>query len=183
MDKKDKYEKIVKLLADNKPSLHNREELTGQIMDQIGQTQPAGPQLRSLHDYAFRWVNNGWFRSAMAAAATIFVAIFVFQQAMINHRISSLEDQLVKTVKSIDSRQDPGMRHLMMLETLVNTQSEGDSIMVSRADLEKLLKAYMKAENIDEELIGNPEYRSYVEELIRKRSGVKTEKRKTLQNL
>ncbi|MBN2698042.1 MAG: hypothetical protein JXR52_04400 [Bacteroidales bacterium] len=177
----DRYDKIIRRLAENRPELDDREALTDRIMQQIGKSAGNFPQ-RSFNDYAFSWVGIGWLRSAMAAAATIFIGLFIYQQVLFNHRIRLLEEQLVNTVNTLNRGQEMGIQQKLLIESVLYRNSPGDSITVSRDDLETLMKAWMKAENIDEHLLGDPAYKDHIRNLIRSRLEEPDEQNNSLKN-
>jgi len=145
MKKKDPYSNLIDTLKRQEPVLQDREALEERIMGRIGPSGNRGALPGKVGNYVFSWVEYGWIRRTMAAAAAILTGIFIFQQVSVTRRINHLEERLITTVNEIHHA-EPGMGIMQkaFLNLVIREQVAGDSVTVSRADMEELLKSYME---------------------------------------
>ncbi|HDS06115.1 MAG TPA: hypothetical protein ENO05_00685 [Bacteroides sp.] len=145
MKKKNPYSSLIDTLKRQEPVLQDREGLEDRIMGRISPSGGRGTLHEKVGNYVFSWVEYGWIRRTMAAAAAILTGIFIFQQVTVTRRINDLEERLITTASEIHHA-DPGMGIMQkaFLNLVVRDQVAGDSITVSRADMEELLKSYME---------------------------------------
>ncbi len=145
MKKKDPYSSLMDTLKRQEPVLQDREGLEERIMGRIGPSGNRGALPGKVGNYVFSWVEYGWIRRTMAAAAAILTGIFIFQQVSVTRRINDLEERLITTASEIHHA-EPGMGIMQkaFLNLVIREQSAGDSITVSRADMEELLESYME---------------------------------------
>ncbi|MFZ5941829.1 MAG: hypothetical protein ACOYXB_14765 [Bacteroidota bacterium] len=136
------YTRLIRSLARSKPVLSEKEELVNGIM--AGITLRHERPLRSKaspDNFLFIWTGNGWFRGLMAGAASLLIGLFIYQQVIMNRRITGLEKQLVATAQ-LPVLPGPDAEKLLILETLQALQSGNDSVTLSRADLLRLMELY-----------------------------------------
>jgi len=142
MNNEDKYLKAIRILKGHRPVLTNKEKLTDDIMKRIGDSSEKSSLLEKSVNHLFRWVDIYWLRGAMAVAAAFFAGLFIIQQLVITNRLNNLEDQLVKTINTINGHDpDPGMMQRVFMNMIM---TEEDSIKVSKSDLEALLNSYLE---------------------------------------
>ena len=168
MNKDNNYSRVIEFLKSSKPTLSDREELIESIMQKIqeAEQQPTIPE--KLSHYLFGWADVKWIRGAMAAAAMLFIGIFIIQQVVITDRINSLEKQLVRTVNTFQS-QEPGLGIMqkVLLNVVAKDQMANDSITISRSDLEELLNSYLELKKDFDEMKENRGVESYIQNKIR----------------
>jgi hypothetical protein len=165
----DKYNKVIEILKKNKPILEEKERLTEQIMNSLQKPENETKMFQEkLSFYLFGWADVKWVRGAMAVAATFLIGIFIIQQVAITDRINSLEEQLVKTVSTMqDQEPNLGIMQKVLLNVVAKDQIEEDSITVSRADLEELMDSYMELKNDYDEVKDNRRLESFIKRRIR----------------
>jgi len=169
MNKTDKYSKVIEVLKGNKPVLANKERLTDDIMKRIQEPVNKFTFQEKLSNYLFGWADIGWIRGTMAIAATVFVGFFIVQQLVITDRINTLEKQLIKTVNTFNTQEpDLGIMQKVLLNIVVKDQMAGDSITISRSDLEKLLNSYLELQENYDNMEQNAGINSYIQNKIRR---------------
>ncbi len=170
MNDQEKYLKIIKALKRNKPVLPGKEKLTDNIMKRIQGSEKKTTLHEKLGNYLFGWADISWIRGAMAAAAVLFIGIFIIQQIMITNRINNLEKQLIRTVNTINSHEpDLGIMQKVLLNLVVKDQMMEDSITVSTSDLEELLNSYLELQENYENLKQNSGLEPYLQKKIKRR--------------
>jgi hypothetical protein len=170
MNEQEKYHKIMKALQRNKPVLPDKEKLTDDIMKRIQGSEKKTTLHEKLGNYLFGWADVSWIRSAMAAAAVLFIVIFITQQIIITNRINNLEKQLIRTVNTINRNEpDLGIMQKVLLNIVATDQMIGDSIKVSRSDLEELLNSYLELQEDYENLKQNDGLEPYLQKMIKRR--------------
>ena len=168
MNKTDKYFKVIEVLKGNKPVLVNKEKLTENIMRRIQVPVEKYTFHKKLTNYLFGWTEIGWIRGTMAIAATVFIGFFIIQQLAITDRINTLEKQLIKTVNTINTQEpELGIMHKVLLNIVAKDQMAGDSITISRSDLESLLNSYLELEQNYDITKQNAGINSYIQKKIR----------------
>ena len=169
MNKINKYSKIIEVLKGNKPVLTNKEKLTDDVMRRIQEPIEKFTFQKKLANYLFGWAEIGWVRGTMAIAATVFIGFFIVQQVIINDRINTLEKQLIRTVNSINTHEpDLGIIQKVLLNMVAKDQISGDSITISRSDLEELLNSYLELKKDYDKMDKNSDVESYIQNKIRK---------------
>jgi len=169
MNNINKYSKLIEVLKGNKPVLANKEKLTDDIMKRIQQPVEKSTFQEKLGNYLFGWAEIGWIRGTMAIAATVFIGFFIVQQVIINDRINTLEKQLIRTVNSINTHEpDLGIIQKVLLNMVAKDQIAGDSITISRSDLEELLNSYLELKKDYDKMDKNRDVESYIQNKIRK---------------
>lgn len=137
-----KYRRLIRNLGRNKPVLSEKEELVNGIMAGIALRRERSLRLPASPDnFLFTWTRNGWFRGLMAGAASLLIGVFIYQQVIMNRRITGLEKQLVAAAQH-PVLPGPDAEKLLILETLQELQSGNDSVTLSRADLLRLMELY-----------------------------------------
>lgn len=150
MKNENKYDKLVKALKDNNPRLSDKDALVEEIMGKITKPEYKIKSQEKMLDYLFGWAGIYWLRGSLAAIATIFVGVFIFQQLTIANRLSSLENQLVNTVNVINNLEpELGITQKVFLKMI---NSKEDSITVSKSDLEKMMNSYLELQKNNEEI-------------------------------
>ncbi len=168
MNKDDHYSNLIEKLKNNKPALSEKEELIEGVMQKIRGAEQHLTIPEKLSHYLFGWADIAWIRGTMAAAATLFIGIFIIQQVVITDRINSLEKQLVKTVNTIQNQEpDLGIMQKVFLNVVAKDQMADDSITVSRSDLEELLESYLELKKDYDEMKENRVVESYIQKKIR----------------
>ncbi len=168
MNKTDKYFKVIEVLKGNKPILANKEKLTDDVMRRIQEPVEKFTFQQKLTNYLFGWADIGWIRGTMAIAATVFIGFFIIQQLVITDRINTLEKQLIKTVNTINTQEpELGIMHKVLLNIVAKDQMAGDSIIISRSDLEDLLDLYLDLKKDYDEVNINRGVESYLQNKIR----------------
>jgi len=169
MNKIDKYSKVIEVLKGNKPVLANKDKLTDDIMRSIQKPVEKFTFQEKLSNYLFGWADIGWIRGTMAIAATVFIGIFIIQQVIITDRVNTLEKQLIRTVNTINTQEpDLGIMQKVLLNIVAKDQMAGDSITISRSDLESLLNSYLELEQNYENTNQNADVNSYLQKIIRR---------------
>ena len=169
MDTRDKYSEIIKALRSNKPVLSDKEKLTDDIMKRIHRPEDKTTFHQKLGYYMFGWADHSLIRRAMAAAAILFIGIFITQQIVITNRISNLEKQLRRTVNTINGRKpDLGIMHKVLLNMLARDQIQEDSITISTSDLEELLNSYLELQENYEDLRKSFGLEPFIQDMIRR---------------
>ena len=169
MNKINKYSKVIEVLKGNKPVLANKEKLTENIMKRIQEPVEKFTFQEKLANYLFGWAEIGWIRGTMAIAATVFIAFFTVQQVIINDRVNTLEKQLIRTVNSINTHEpDLGIMQKVLLNMVAKDHMAGDSITISRSDLEELLNSYIELQENHDNMEQNTGVNSYIQNKIRK---------------
>jgi len=169
MNKNNQYSKVIEVLKGNKPVLANKERLTDDIMRRIHKPVEKFTFQEKLTNYLFGWAEIGWTRGTMAIAATVFVGFFIVQQVIINDRVNTLEKQLIRTVNSINTHEpDLGIIQKVLLNMVAKDQIAGDSITISRSDLEELLNSYLELKKDYDKMDKNRDVESYIQNKIRK---------------
>ncbi len=168
MNKDDHYSNLIEKLKSSKPALSDRGELIQGIMQKIQAKEKRTTVPEKLSHYLFGWADVTWIRGAMAAAAMLFIGIFIIQQVVITDRINSLEKQLVRTVNTFQS-QEPnlGIMQKVLLNVVAKDQMANDSITISRSDLEELLNSYLELKKDFDEMKENRGVESYIQNKIR----------------
>lgn len=168
MNKINKYSKVIEVLKGNKPVLSNKEKLTDDVMRRIQEPIEKFTFQEKLSNYLFGWAEIGWIRGTMAIAATVFIGFFIVQQLVITDRINSLEKQLIKTVNTINTQEpDLGIMQKVLLKIVVKDQMAGDSITISRSELEELLNSYLELQENYDNTKQNAGVNSYLQKIIR----------------
>ena len=169
MNETDKYSKVIEVLKGNKPVLANKDKLTDDIMRSIQKPVEKFTFQEKLSNYLFGWADIGWIRGTMAIAATVFIGIFIIQQVIITDRVNTLEKQLIRTVNTINTQEpDLGIMQKVLLNIVAKDQMAGDSITISRSDLESLLNSYLELEQNYENTNQNADVNSYLQKIIRR---------------
>jgi hypothetical protein len=169
MNNQDKYFRVIRTLKSNKPVLSDKEKLRDDIMRRIQGSMEKTTFNKKLGNYLFGWADISWIRGAMAAAAVLFIGIFITQQIIITNRINNLEKQLIRTVNTINRREpDLGIMQKVLLNTVVRDQMMEDSITVSRSDLEELLNSYLELQENYENLKQNFGLKPYIQDMIKR---------------
>jgi hypothetical protein len=147
MDEKEKYKKLIDAMKRSTPGLSDREQLEEQIMERIGSAGRHYPVSRRAGRILFGWTEIGWIRRSLSTAAAVIIGLFIFQQVNINRRVNRLENRVV-TIVSSASGQESGPRTMekILLNMVTRDPAMVDSIIVSRSDLENLLKSYLELE-------------------------------------
>lgn len=145
MKNQDTYSRIMEALRRNAPVLADKEKLEEQIMSRIRESGEQSALQERVSRYLFGWTDHGWIRRSMAAAATLIIGIFIIQQISVTRRINDLEERLITTVNGIN-QSEPGMGIMQkaFLNRVIRDRAAGDSITVSRADMEELLDSYLE---------------------------------------
>ncbi len=170
MNDQEKYFKIIKALKRNKPVLPDKEKLTDDIMRRIQGAEEKAAFHKKLGNYLFGWTDVSWIRGAMAAAAVLFIVIFITQQLIIINRINNLEKQLIRTVNTINNHEpELGIMQKVLLNIVAKDQMMEDSITVSRSDLEELLNSYLELQENYENLKQNFGLEHYMQDMIRRK--------------
>ncbi len=154
MNHEDKYKNLLERLKASEPKLTNKEQLTRDIISSIHPSvqkgerstkQPIKPAL------LFSWTSISWLRHSLTAAAAIFLGIIIVQQMVLSNRMNRLERQLVSSVNNkvnyeagISIKEKVLIKYFSLQagEDLKLSHTEGDSITLSRKDLEKFIKEY-----------------------------------------
>jgi hypothetical protein len=145
MNNGEKYVKIIGLLKRSRPEFKNTERVTERIMREIGDSKIQSTSRDRLVHNLFGWVDNYWWRVAMATAAFAFVGIFILQQVVLTGRINRLERNMIKLDFSAQGYdRDQEINHSVLLDMVFEEQVNEDSITVSRSDLLRLLKSYQE---------------------------------------
>jgi len=102
-----RYDKVVDVLREVKPTLREPEDLTDQIMDRLQRHQTLDRRGINISDNAGRWNIFIGFRTVAAIAAIFLIGFFVFQQWELMSKVSSLEMELYKAKVSNFSLKNP----------------------------------------------------------------------------
>ncbi|KPK84802.1 MAG: hypothetical protein AMS27_08915 [Bacteroides sp. SM23_62_1] len=184
MNNHDKYSKVIEALKSNKPVLSGKEKLTDDIMRRIKVSEEKPVFQEKLGNYLFGWADHGWIRGAMAAAAALFIGIFITQQIIITNRINNLENQLIRTVNTINGRKpDLGIMHKVFLNMVARDQIKEDSITISTSDLEELLNSYLELQENYEDLQKSFGLEPYIQDMIKRSMEDNTNDNKSKLNL
>ncbi len=184
MNNRDKYFKVIKALKSNRPVLPDKEKLTDDIMRRMKGSENKPVFHEKVSNYIFGWADNSWIRGAMAAAAVLFIGIFIIQQVIITNRINNLEKQLIRTVNTINGHEpDLGMMQKVLLNIVVKDHMMVDSITVSKSDLEELLKSYLELQENYEDLQKSFRLEPYIQDMIRRSMENNTDDDKSKLNL
>jgi hypothetical protein len=172
MNKEEKYARVVRMLRNNNPELQGKERLVNQVMHRINLPQEGFALGGKFDSYIFGWTGTYWIRTVMSIAALFFLSFFLVQQLVMWNRLNTLEEQMVKpAIKTGVLGTDPGMLHRTFINAALKDLQTGDSITVSKDDLEILLMDYMKmAERLE---YMQPAYHqeSRMKRLLRKDAG------------
>lgn len=136
---------MMEALRRNAPVLTDKEKLEEQIMNRLRESGDRSAIRGRVGQYLFSWTDHGWIRRSMAAAAALIIGIFIMQQVSVTRRINDLEERLITTINGIN-HPEPGMGIMQkaFLNRVSRDRAAGDSITVSRADMEALLDSYME---------------------------------------
>ncbi|MEA1896191.1 MAG: hypothetical protein U9N53_00855 [Bacteroidota bacterium] len=160
------YNKVVELLKKNRPVLHNKTQLVENVLSQAT-TKDSKHQL-SIFAYLFRWTSVGWIRNSMSTAAAIFLGFFIIQQLLLNKRLNSLEQQIVRSINGIEQLDSKiGLKEKVLVSLLTN-QSK-DSITISTTDLNNFLEAYIELQESQEKTNRSSFLGSYKKRFLEKR--------------
>jgi hypothetical protein len=169
MNNQEKYSKILEALKSNKPVLSDKEKLTDEIMRRIHGIEDKTTLQKKLGSYLFGWADHSWIRGAMAAAAVLFIGIFITQQIIITNRINNLEKQLIRTVNTLNNHEpDLGIMHKVLLNMVARDRIKEDSITISTSDLEELLNSYLELQDNYETLKQTYGLEPYIQDMIRR---------------
>jgi len=184
MNNQDRYSKVIKTLKANKPVLSDKEKLTDDIMGRIQGSVGKTTFYEKLGNYLFGWADHSWIRGTMAAAAVLFIGIFITQQIIITNRITNLEKQLIRTVNTINNHEpDLGIMQKVLLNIVAKDQMMKDSITLSISDLDELLKSYMELQQNYEDLQKSFGLEPYIQDMIRRSMEENTDDDKLKLNL
>lgn len=135
------YEKVISTLRRSKPRLENKTQLNSQILARIREPARENHLIGQVASTLFGWMDVMWMRWSVSTLALTITGIFFLQQYQLNRKIASLEDQLVRMEEQVASQHSSMNRGQMFLMKMY-ANPQGDSIKVSREDLDKLLEEY-----------------------------------------
>jgi hypothetical protein len=179
---------LIRIARDTVPRISNPRELTDGIMNAIEQSTAAaieesGRFARTTHSWLDR-LRMPKVRVALATAAVVMMGMFVFQGALILHRISRLEEKItMQTGKQPrSSSKTPALKHLAragILRALRNADRmyenlPDDKVVIDKSTLQLLLKL------LKDQLRGDDELLQYLRENIPLSDGIKKEELKRI---
>lgn len=140
-------DKIIGLLRNYKPDLHDRYKLEKDIIKSINTR-------KSLPDIIFGWADIVWLRRSLAVASLLIIAVFVIQQSVLINRIDKLEDRVTgfNTEMILDYQRENVRVNAVMMENQGYSMLS-DSINIARDDLLKLLKEYRDLQTRYEDML------------------------------
>jgi len=172
MNKEGKYEGVVRMLRSNNPELKDKENLVDQVMHRIDRPQEGSAIRGKLDSYLFGWTDTYWVRTVMSIAAMFFFCFFLGQQLVMWNRLNTLEEQIVDpAVQTGMPGTDPGMLHSTFLNVALKDLQTGDSIKVSRDELEALLEDYNRMKERLNSLQPASDQESRMKRLLMKNAG------------
>ena len=172
MNKEEKYARVVRILRSNNPELKGKENLVDQVMHGIERPQEGFAIRGRLDRTLFGWTGIYWVRTVMSIAALFFVCFFLIQQLVMWNRLNTLEEQIVNpAVQTGMPGTDPGMLHSKFLNAALKDLQTGDSIKVSRDELEALLEDYNRIKERLHSMQPASDQESRMKRLLRKNAG------------
>lgn len=143
MNKENQYKKTIEQIRHSgrvtKLSPLEKEELRRAVLEQIAPEREPRKRL----DLLFSWVEQRWLRWALSLASLSLLLLFLVQQVGISQRMHSLEEHMLglELEQAMEDWQ-PGTGQKVLLKHI--DKGMGDSILVSRRDLEILLENYQE---------------------------------------
>ncbi len=165
-----KYRKILEMLKKSQPVPEDTSLIEEAVMERIRRSREIKKERITIFDYLFSWVYIGWIRAGFLTAAAVLIAMFVLQQSIIIKRINSLEKQANISYGASYTRLPADAREKLLRFRLAGKRLTGNSINISREDLEKLIESYTDLKNKYSDLIklidDDPALRQYLEKKI-----------------
>ncbi|MEX2372042.1 MAG: hypothetical protein WD578_13650 [Bacteroidales bacterium] len=141
MKKEEKYRNLLRTIKRYEPALHNRQELTDDIIRAVrAETRNTGLADKLLQ-FLFSWVGTRWMRVSMGMLTIGFIVVFSVQQLAMRQRISQLENQLIYSRLEAPGDQGLPIYQRLLLNMVVQEQDD-DSITISKREFTELINNY-----------------------------------------
>ena len=146
MKEKDPYRRVIGLMKQHAPELQGMDQLEEEVVERIRRMERQSGQERAGRSL-FSWTEVEWLRRTLVTAAVVVIGLFLFQQVSLNRRIDRLEERVV-TVSGPGNipESGPGAAEKVLINLVTRDPAMVDSVLVSRSDLEELLKSYLELE-------------------------------------
>jgi hypothetical protein len=154
MEKKDsQYEKLLKLLRQPEAGITevDVENLADWVMAEIRQEKEQSRKYSEALYRLFYWAFIPWMRNALTTVMILVIAFFMFQNVSLDRKVSRLESQLIQTEYNYYQSPYTSKKNLMKYIPS-GSFLHGDSVSVSRKDLDKLLNEYLELKNQSPEI-------------------------------
>jgi len=175
----DKYNRIIEILRNARPELIRLEEIEDEVIKRIRRQKSPSETISTFIESLFGWVYVSWVRRSLIVAATLLVAIFIYQQASILKQVNNISKQMVVT----GNGQLPGSssefdKKLTLYK--ISARFSGDrEIKISENQLKELLNSYQNLQLKYKDLLRiieeNPELKKYIENKLKEKRNNKTE--------
>ena len=161
----EKADRLIQLARAAVPQPPEPEELTNRIMNSIE------PSMKAARSPSFAKQGNRWFdwfyipkvRLAMMGIAVVMLGVFIFQGALILHRIGRLEEKMARqpeapvSTETILSKRMTHARIARILEQAdliyENLPGDDDRVVIRKRTLRRLLRLLVKPPQGNEKLI------------------------------
>lgn len=162
----EKTDRIINLLRTSKPILDSSSDIEREVILQISQKNKFETILSEITDLLFGWVDIGWVRRSLIAAAVILVAFFVWQQGTIIKQINYLSSQPVMIESESRSFQTGFSGNKVMLLKLFGNRLPSQNVTISKEQMDTLLESVNDLQTRYRDLINlieeDPELKKYL---------------------
>jgi hypothetical protein len=164
------YKELVEQLKAARPEIGDSEALADRVLAQIRKEQSEMKIPEMIQAYVFGWVDVGWVRRTLVTAATLLVAVFVWQQAVILQRIDKLTAQREENRMYLSTGL-PGKESGKLMNYGISAKDlKGKYRHYSEQDIDEMVKSFSKLQNRYSDLLymidNDPELRKMVEQKL-----------------
>lgn len=166
----EKYNRILNLLKESKPSLDTTEGIEREVIAAINKSHKSNYRIGEIFDFLFSWIYIDWIRRSLITASVALVMIFAYQQTIILKRLDSLSKQTIVSDKG------NSMLHTEEVEKkLTNFVNSGRrfplrTITVSEKQMKELIESVedlqIKYKDLENMIESDPELKKLIEQKL-----------------
>ncbi len=172
-----KYDDLIRLIQKNRPEMKHPDIVAEKIMDELRKGKSKIGIREIVVEFLFGWIYIGWVRKSMVIAASFFVLLFGYQQAVILRKINELSGQRINDGTLFMKGTESGLSERAGLFRLSGRDLAGKKTSVSKEDIDEMIKSIntlqIKYQDLIDQIKDDPALKEYIENRMKETQKLK----------